>query len=102
MEGVKLKGIINRIEGHSHDIIDLAIYTVEVETESTVAGGIPTTKREARILSASIDGTLRRWKWPDILTEKGLASIILPTQESLEEFLLTAEEQRELAELMEE
>lgn len=97
-----MKGIVNRVEGHSHDIIDLAIYTVEVEIESPIAGGASTTKREARILSASIDGTLRRWKWPDILTEKGLVNIILPTQEPVEESLLTAEEERELAELMEE
>ena len=95
--------MINRVEGHSHDIIDLGVYTLEVEVEATVAGGVPTMKREARILSASIDGTLRRWKWPDILTEKGISSdILLPTQEPLEESLLTAEEERELAEMMDE
>lgn len=82
------EGCVKEIEGHTHEIVQLCVY-------STLSG-------EAWILSASLDGTLRRWKWPDVLKEKVDKLVIVPVEEEelKKESLLTEEEERELAELM--
>jgi WD40 repeat protein len=88
----KLPGMIVEVEGHSHDIIDLGMYT-RVDEEG---------KMEAWLLSSSVDGTLRRWKWPEVLipNQKPIGKIIQVDAEIVENNLLTEEEERELAELM--
>lgn len=82
------EGCVKEIEGHTHEIAQLCAY-------STVAG-------EAWVLSASLDGTLRRWKWPGVLNEKMEKLVIVPVEEPepKKETLLTEEEERELEELM--
>ncbi|BGO96973.1 WD repeat-containing protein 49 [Rhodotorula toruloides] len=82
------EGCVKEIEGHTHEIVQLCAYT--------------TSSGEAWILSASLDGTLRRWKWPDVLREKVDKLVIVPVEEEepKKESLLTEEEERELAELM--
>ncbi|GEM06657.1 WD repeat protein [Rhodotorula toruloides] len=80
-------GCVKEIEGHTHEIVQLCAYT--------------TSTGEAWLLSASLDGTLRRWKWPDVLKEKTDKLVIVPVEEEpKKESLLTEEEERELAELM--
>lgn len=84
----KLPGMVREVEGHSHDVIDLAMFT------KLVAG-----KKEAWLLSASVDGTLRRWRWPDVLQAVPAKKVIIEV-DSADQNLLTEEEERELAELM--
>lgn len=91
MDGKKsLPGLVKEIQGHSHDVTFLGTYMKVVEG-----------KNEAWILSASIDGTLRRWPWPDVLREdkKTQEKIIVEVEEGRTS-LLTEEEERELEELM--
>lgn len=80
--------MVKEVEGHSHDVIELGVFTKEVEG-----------KKEAWILSASVDGTLRRWKWPDVLTALPVTKVLIPVDE--EESVMTAEEERELEEMLE-
>lgn len=80
--------MVKEVEGHSHDVIELAVFTKEVEG-----------KKEAWILSASVDGTLRRWRWPDVLTALPVIKVLIPVDE--EESVMTAEEERELEEMLE-
>jgi len=89
--GEKLDGLVREVEGHTHDIVDLGVYTVEGE------GG----KTEGWVLSASLDGTLRRWKWPEMLTVPKERTVLIPVEVEEEKHGgMTAEEERELEELM--
>lgn len=82
---------MREIEGHSHDIIEIGSYLKQVE-----AG-----KKEVWILTASLDGTLRRWKWSEMLQEKiPLLEKHEEKEEVVVESLFTEEEEKELAELM--
>ena len=106
---------VSRIEGHWADVVDLDVWVKEVE------GG----KKEAWVVSASLDETLRRWsmqgrgcrrcqcrfrlvvetltpsasrsRWSDVLTPPAIPKEqVVETKSSL----MTEEEERELAELM--
>lgn len=88
--GEKLDGLVREVEGHTHDIVDLGVYTVEGE------GG----KTEGWVLSASLDGTLRRWKWPEVLVVPKERKVLIPVEEEENKGGMTAEEERELEELM--
>lgn len=98
-EGSNLPGLIKEVQGHSHDIIDLNIYIKYVDIIDEVEGKSKGKKSEAWILSASIDGTLRRWQWPNILTEEVKVKLDLP-EEVKEKTGMTEEEERELEEMM--
>lgn len=89
-------------DGHWHDVVGLALWVRSVHVE------LPDQKTRTRvepwIVSASLDGTIQRWKFADLLNPPSKASkppaptIETPPQESL----MTEEEERELAELMDE
>lgn len=72
--------------------MQLGVFTKEAE------GG----RREAWIVSASLDGTLRRWRWPDVLRDEVERKVVVQPEEEekKKESLLTEEEERELEELM--
>ncbi|GAA5961347.1 hypothetical protein JCM21900_004491 [Sporobolomyces salmonicolor] len=105
-EGSVPGGCVREVEGHTHEIVQLRAYVSEGTAKSQdgadEGGG---KKREAWILSASLDGTLRRWKWPEMLLEERDRLVLVPVVEQEEgekkkEGLLTEEEERELEELM--
>jgi WD40 repeat protein len=105
---------VSRIKGHWADVIDLDVWVKEVE------GG----KKEAWVVSASLDETLRRWSMQGELPVVEMRNLLagsvelitvwygclvdvlnpppIPREEVVEkkESLMTAEEERELAELM--
>ncbi|KDE04483.1 hypothetical protein MVLG_05050 [Microbotryum lychnidis-dioicae p1A1 Lamole] len=92
----KMVGLVRQVEGHSHDVVDLHVYTQVGLPEQ---GG----RLEAWLLSASVDGTLRRWRWPDVLVSPSKEEKVLVEVEKEEtkgESLLTAEEEAELEALM--
>ncbi|GAA6057544.1 hypothetical protein JCM3770_000576 [Rhodotorula araucariae] len=83
-----LPGCTREVEGHAHEVVQLRAY---------VADGA------LWVLSASLDGTLRRWRWSELRDGKGDRLVLVPVEEAGEaqkESLLTEEEERELAELM--
>ncbi|GAA5986271.1 hypothetical protein JCM5350_007607 [Sporobolomyces pararoseus] len=87
-----LPGCIRELEGHTNDVSSLSTYVLENEE---------TGKKEVWILSAGLDGTLRRWNWVrDILENKREKVVLIETTPKEEESLLTEEEERELEELM--
>ncbi|BGP14778.1 hypothetical protein JCM10213_004284 [Rhodosporidiobolus nylandii] len=87
----KVEGCVKEIEAHTHDVVQLRAYTTAGE------GG----RREVWVLSASLDGTLRRWKWPDLMNEEWSKVVLVEVKEEGEkEGLLTAEEEAELEALM--
>ncbi|GAA5890168.1 hypothetical protein JCM5296_002837 [Sporobolomyces johnsonii] len=97
-EGTVPDGCVREVEGHTHEIVQLRAYVSEGKEEEGEGGG---KKREAWILSASLDGTLRRWRWPEMLTEEREKLVVVPVvEEERKESLLTEEEERELEELM--
>jgi WD40 repeat protein len=83
----KLPGMVQDVEGHSHDVIDLGVFMKDVDG-----------KREAWILSASVDGTLRRWKWPEMLVAAPPKKVLVQVDEPTNG--MTEEEERELELLM--
>lgn len=86
----RLEGCVRAVEGHAHEVVQLCAY----------AGA----DGELWVLSASLDGTLRRWKWSEVREGEGDRLVLVPVeekeQEQEKESLLTEEEERELAELM--
>lgn len=94
--GERLDGLVREVEGHTHDVVDLGVYTVE--TEVTPGGARRT---EAWLLSASLDGTLRRWKWPEVLVVPKERTVLVPVEiEEEKTGGMTAEEEKELEDLM--
>ncbi|GAA5852558.1 hypothetical protein JCM8547_002542 [Rhodosporidiobolus lusitaniae] len=95
-EGAELEGCVNEIEGHTHDVVALGAYTVK----NAEKGG----RREVWIVSGSLDGTLRRWKFEEELKMRGrferVEIVEIKEDEEGKESLLTEEEERELEELM--
>ncbi|GAA5831537.1 hypothetical protein JCM3766R1_001795 [Sporobolomyces carnicolor] len=87
-----LPGCVREVEGHTNDVVSLSSYVVENEEG----------KKEIWILSASLDGTLRRWNWVEMLERKRDKIVLIETtpHEDEEPSLLTEEEERELEELM--
>lgn len=90
--GAKLDGCVRAIEGHAHEVVQLCAYADR-------AG-------ELWVLSASLDATLRRWRWSEIRERAGERLVLVPVEDEPQaggqdkESLLTEEEERELAELM--
>lgn len=83
---------MNEVEAHTHEVVALCGYTVKGEE-----GG----KREPRVLSASLDGTLRRWKVEELIEPGRFEKVVLvEVKEEERVSLLTEEEERELAELL--
>ena len=87
-----LPGCVREVEGHTNDVVSLSSYVVENEEG----------KKEIWILSASLDGTLRRWNWVEMLERKRDKIVLIETtpHDDAEPSLLTEEEERELEELM--
>lgn len=79
--------IVRRVPGHAHEVTGLLVARDSLE-------------RPRVLVSASLDGTLRRWDWP-IKLEEIFATVgdDEPTEQQ-KESLLTAEEEAELAELL--
>lgn len=98
-EGSKLSGMVKNVMGHSHDVIELGIYIKFVDVVE-INGNGKGKKSEAWIVSASIDGTLRRWQWPNLLLEEPKIKVAM-LEEDKEKAGITEEEERELEELME-
>ncbi|GAA5835841.1 hypothetical protein JCM11251_007441 [Rhodosporidiobolus azoricus] len=91
-KGEKLEGCANEIEAHLHEVIQLRAYTA-----STGEGG----RKEIWVLSASLDGTLRRWRWEELRDKQWDKVVVVPVaEEEPKEGLLTAEEEAELEALM--
>ncbi|GAA5834017.1 hypothetical protein JCM5353_008611 [Sporobolomyces roseus] len=91
-EGDELPGCVKEIEGHTNEVVSLSSYILENEEG----------RKEVWIASAGLDGTLRRWKWTEMLESKRekLVLIEVNNEEEVKESLLTEEEERELEELM--
>lgn len=108
-EGPNEARLIRQVEGHCAEVIAIRRWSREIQLEQGDDGNRSSRngdgKREEWIVSASLDGTIRRWK---------LGEIVLPPveinedekkkkQKEEEEELeggMTEEEARELAELM--
>ncbi|GAA6027862.1 hypothetical protein JCM8097_001753 [Rhodosporidiobolus ruineniae] len=91
-EGTTPEGCVNEIEAHTHEVVQLRAYTVLNKDNG---------RREPWVLSASLDGTLRRWKAEELGTKKWDKVVVVPVEEEgVKEGLLTAEEEAELEALM--
>lgn len=82
-----VEGCVRAIEAHTHEVVQLCAYA-------------SSDGKQQWLLSASLDNTLRRWKWPDVLTQEMDKVVVVKETATEEESLLTEEEERELAELM--
>jgi len=87
---------------HSHDITALGLWMRDVEVSKE--GRPSLTRREPWIVSGSLDGTLRRWRLADLVSPSAAlaAGIAVPPPVTSSTSGLTEEEERELAELMDE
>ncbi|KWU44084.1 WD40 repeat-like protein [Rhodotorula sp. JG-1b] len=81
-----VQGCVRTVEAHTHEVVQLCAY-------------VSSDGQQQWLLSASLDNTLRRWKWPDVLTQE-MDKVVVVKETAPEESLLTEEEERELAELM--
>ncbi|KAI0064690.1 WD40 repeat-like protein [Artomyces pyxidatus] len=89
---------VREVEGHWHDVTHLRLWSREAKDGKS---------RELWVISASLDGTIRRWKLSELLLPAGseleaspaTAPVEAPNKPILS--ALTEEEERELAELME-
>lgn len=81
----RVEGCAREVEAHTHEIVQLCAYVSR--------------NGQQWLLSASLDNTLRRWEWPDVLVRE-MDKVLVVREEQPEESLLTEEEERELAELM--
>ncbi|KZO97892.1 hypothetical protein CALVIDRAFT_63556 [Calocera viscosa TUFC12733] len=80
--------LLRTLDVHSHEISGLALWLRQGNKHG----------REPWILSASLDGTLRKWKLSDMLARGRVASLE-PSQAVPPTFELTDDEERELLEL---
>ncbi|KZT56431.1 WD40 repeat-like protein [Calocera cornea HHB12733] len=80
--------LLRTLDVHSHEISGLALWL----RRSDVGG------REPWIVSASLDGTVRKWKLSDLLSQRRVSSLE-PLQNAAPTFELTEEEERELLDL---
>ncbi|ETW85708.1 hypothetical protein HETIRDRAFT_443591 [Heterobasidion irregulare TC 32-1] len=90
---------IREVEGHWHDVTHLRVWLRDRKEGKG---------KEVWIVSASLDGTIRKWRLADIVVppkpvpeEKKEATIAVPPPKAGGAFEMTEEEERELAELME-
>ncbi|KAK7440209.1 hypothetical protein VKT23_017151 [Stygiomarasmius scandens] len=106
VSSLKEPELVNEIEGHWHDVTAIRLWirksTIEAED------GTKKTSVEPWVVSTSLDETVRRWRLGDLLTPKPKSVehkkvSSQPTPEAVKETSssgLTAEEEAELAELM--
>ncbi|OJA18508.1 hypothetical protein AZE42_08721 [Rhizopogon vesiculosus] len=99
--------VLGEIDAHWHDVTALRVWVRKSRTDDG------RTRVEPWIVSASLDGTIRRWRFselrdstPDNPAGHSKATVIAPTPQPKgdvkDQKELTEEEERELAELMEE
>lgn len=124
-DGKKPPGLVYEVEGHFHEVVKLAIWSSTGETQLEVESGEQSSKsseqrEETYIVSAGLDCTIRKWRLRDIvdlakvsakssnkpedMTEaekETLRGIRSGREEAPKTAMITAEEERELAELME-
>ncbi|KAM0788149.1 hypothetical protein ACM66B_001313 [Microbotryomycetes sp. NB124-2] len=100
-----LAGLVSSVQGHAHEVTDLHAFLgpKDLASDDNVGAKEAMVKRDTVwILSASVDGTLRRWKWSDMLA----GTIDKPPTDEVvvgdkdKPSLLTAEEEAELEALM--
>lgn len=123
-DGKKPPGMVYEVEGHFHEVAKLAIWSttgeVQLEVEDEDELSKPSDQREETYLvSAGLDCTLRKWRLRDILElakaaaklqdkpdeltkleQETLYGIRSGREEAPKTAMITAEEERELAELM--
>ncbi|KAG1723896.1 WD40-repeat-containing domain protein [Suillus lakei] len=99
--------VLGEIDAHWHDVTALRLWVHKSRTDDG------RTRIEPWIISASLDGTIRRWRFselhdskPDNPAGQSKATVIAPTPQpsgdAKDQVEITEEEERELAELMEE
>ncbi|KAJ6500453.1 WD40-repeat-containing domain protein [Mycena sanguinolenta] len=91
--------LINEVDAHWHDVTGLHLWI-----RKTV-GADGKTRVEPWVVSTSLDGTIRKWRLADLLTQSSPArpeppKVTKATPAAKSEFELTEEEERELAELL--
>ncbi|KIO29476.1 hypothetical protein M407DRAFT_6152 [Tulasnella calospora MUT 4182] len=85
--------LLNEVDAHSHSVTSLQLW---LKTSSEVPTGEPW------IVSGSLDGTVRKWRLSELVAGKKFAPAPPePTANGAVDSMLTEEEERELAELME-
>ncbi|KAG1759697.1 WD40-repeat-containing domain protein [Suillus occidentalis] len=99
--------VLGEIDAHWHDVTALRLWVQKSRTDDG------RTRIEPWIISTSLDGTIRRWRFselhdskPDNPAGQSKATVIAPTPQpsgnAKDQVEITEEEERELAELMEE
>ncbi|KAG7086656.1 hypothetical protein E1B28_002595 [Marasmius oreades] len=84
--------LLNEFDAHWHDITDIRLWLRKSQNDGIV-------KVEPWIISTGIDSTIRRWRLQDILVRNSVKpKAVHPPVKS--EFKMTAEEEEELAELL--
>ncbi|KAJ7093192.1 WD40-repeat-containing domain protein [Mycena epipterygia] len=93
--------LINEVDAHWHDVTALHLWGRQT------VGADGKTRVEPWVVSTSLDGTIRKWKLADLLTqspaprlEPPKAPQVTPASQTSSEFQMTEEEERELAELL--
>ncbi|KAF7974555.1 hypothetical protein HWV62_10036 [Athelia sp. TMB] len=88
--------LLGEVDAHWHDVTALRLWV------RRSAGGSGQTRVEPWVISASLDGTIRRWRLSELLhpPPKTAAPAPAPIPEE-DGFTMTEEEERELAELLE-
>lgn len=124
--GKKPPGMVYELEGHFHEVAKLAIWTttgetqLEVEQDDGSKSKSSDEKEETYLVSAGLDCTIRKWRLRDVLElakaasgskdkpenmtdleKKTLADIRGGREDAPKTAMITEEEERELAELME-
>ncbi|KAG8900321.1 hypothetical protein FRC01_010176 [Tulasnella sp. 417] len=85
--------LLNEVDVHSHSVTSLQLW---VKSSSDAASGEPW------IVSGSLDGTVRKWRLSELVAGKKFAPApVEATKKEAADSMLTEEEERELAELME-
>ncbi|KAJ6606545.1 WD40-repeat-containing domain protein [Mycena vulgaris] len=93
--------LVNEVDAHWHDVTALHLWL-----RKTV-GADSKTRVEPWVVSTSLDGTIRKWRLADLLTqspvprpEQPKVTQTTPASQTDSKFEMTEEEERELAELL--
>jgi WD40 repeat protein len=124
-DGKKPAGMVYEVEGHCHEVAKLALWSttgeIQLEVESQDELSVPEGQREETyIVSAGLDCTLRRWRLRNVIEAAKASAKLLDRSDPLTKTemetlkdiragtakapktaQMTAEEEAELAELME-
>jgi WD40 repeat protein len=92
-DGKKPAGLVADLEGHFHEVNRLALWSGRVQDIDE--------KDELYVISTGLDCTLRKWKVGELVAKAPKRAAGLKEVEASPEPALTEEEERELAELME-